>query len=135
MLHTRLNRAFRSVFRFVSDNNSDIFCIVCTQTAFFIEKQKALGDFQIIFEIIFASFVPDLIGYNGKGRRSPCRPIWGHCADMLRERDGVAPKEIVPVSLFDILTFLFLILSDLWMYAVPVPCRCPCFPPFFYLNG
>ena len=42
MLHTRLNRAFRSVFRFVSYNISDVFCIVCTQTAFFIEKQNAL---------------------------------------------------------------------------------------------
>ena len=45
VLHTRFNRAFRSVFRFVSDNFSDIFCIVCTQTAFFIEKHEALGDF------------------------------------------------------------------------------------------
>ena len=62
VLHTSLNRAFRSVFRFVSDNISDNFCIVCTQTAFFIKKQKALGDFQIIFQIIFASFVPDLTG-------------------------------------------------------------------------
>ena len=65
MLHTRFNRAFRSVFRFVSDDFSDDFsdnfCIVCTQTAFFTEKLKALGDFQIIFNIIFASFVPDLI--------------------------------------------------------------------------
>ena len=57
---TRFNRAFRSVFRFVSDNISDNICIVCTQTAFFIEKQKALDDFQIIFQTIFASFVPDL---------------------------------------------------------------------------
>ena len=56
-----IKRAFRSVFRFVSDNISDHFCIFCTQTAFFIEKQKALGDFQIIFQIFFASFVPDLI--------------------------------------------------------------------------
>ena len=46
MLHTRFNRAFRFVCRFVSDHISDNFCIVCTQTAFFIEKQKALGDFQ-----------------------------------------------------------------------------------------
>ena len=61
MLHTRFNRAFPSVFRFVSDNTSGNFCIVCTQIAFFTEKLKALGDFQIIFNIIFASFVPDLI--------------------------------------------------------------------------
>ena len=60
VLYTRLNRAFRSVFRFASDNISDNFCIVCTQTAFFIEKQKAFGDFQIIFKIILASFVPGL---------------------------------------------------------------------------
>ena len=60
VLHTRFNSAFRSVFRFVSDNISDNFCIVCTQTAFFIEKQKALGDFQVIFQKIFALFVPDL---------------------------------------------------------------------------
>ena len=59
-VRTRFNRAFRSVFRFVSDNISDNFCIVCTQTAFFIEKQKALGDFQIFFQIIFASFVSGL---------------------------------------------------------------------------
>ena len=39
-----MNRAFCSVFRFVSDNISDHFCIVCTQTAFFIKKRKALGD-------------------------------------------------------------------------------------------
>ena len=66
MLHTRFNRAFHSVFRFVSDNISDNFCIVCTQTALFIEKQKALDDFPIIFQIIFASFVPDLkTGDNG----------------------------------------------------------------------
>ena len=62
VLHTRFNRAFRSVFRFVSDDFSDDFsdnfCIVCTQTAFFIKKQKALCDFQIIFETSFASFVP-----------------------------------------------------------------------------
>ena len=56
----RFNRAFRSVFRFVSDDISDNFCIVCTQTAFFIEKQKPHGDLQIIFQMIFASFVPDL---------------------------------------------------------------------------
>ena len=37
------------------------FCTACTQTAFVIQKLKALGDFQIIFNIIFASFVPDLI--------------------------------------------------------------------------
>ena len=61
MLHTRFNRAFRSVFRFVSDNFSDNFCILCAQTAFFIRKQKALGDFQIFFQTICASFVPDLI--------------------------------------------------------------------------
>ena len=48
VLHKRLTRFFRSVFRFVSDNISGNFCIVCTQTAFFIKKQKALGDFQII---------------------------------------------------------------------------------------
>ena len=36
------------------------FCTACTQTAFVIQKLKALGDFQIIFPIIFASFVPDL---------------------------------------------------------------------------
>ena len=35
-------------------------CIVCTQTAFFIEKQKALDDFQIVYQIIFASFAPDV---------------------------------------------------------------------------
>ena len=64
MLHTRFNRAFRSVFRFVSDIISDYFCIVCTQTAFFIEKKKALGDFQTILQIIFASFVPDLKEYK-----------------------------------------------------------------------
>ena len=40
--------AFRSVFRFVSDNILDHFCIICTHTAFLIKKQKALGDFQII---------------------------------------------------------------------------------------
>ena len=45
VLHTRFNRAFRSVFRFVSENISDNFRIVYTQTAFFVEKQKALGDF------------------------------------------------------------------------------------------
>ena len=59
VLHTRFNRAFRPVFRFVSDN----FGIVCTHTAFFIEKKKALGDFQIV-QIIFASFVPDLSAYS-----------------------------------------------------------------------
>ena len=48
VLHTRFNRACRSVFRFVSDNVSDKLCIVCTQTALLIKKQKALGDFQII---------------------------------------------------------------------------------------
>ena len=62
VLHTRLNRAFRSAFRFVSDNIPDNFCIVCTQTAFFIKKQKALGDFRIILKIILASFVPSLKG-------------------------------------------------------------------------
>ena len=60
VLHTRLNRAFRSVFRFFSDNISDRFCIVCTQPAFFIKKQKDLGDFQITFQTKFASSVPDL---------------------------------------------------------------------------
>ena len=60
VLHTRFNRAFRSVFRFVSESFSYNFCIVYTQTAFFIKKQKALGDFQIIFQTIFASFLPDL---------------------------------------------------------------------------
>ena len=61
-LHTyEIYRAFRSVFRFVSDNILDIFCSVCTctQTAFLIEKQKALGDFQITFQMIFAPFAPD----------------------------------------------------------------------------
>ena len=67
MLHTRVNRAFRSVFRFVSDTFSDNFCIVCTQTAFFIKKQKALGGFQIIFHLVFASFVPDLSVHVGEG--------------------------------------------------------------------
>ena len=46
IIHTRLNHAFRSVFRFVSDNISDSICIVCTQTAFFIQRvfyQKAKG--------------------------------------------------------------------------------------------
>ena len=62
VLHTRFHRAFRSVFRCVSDNMSDNVCIVCTQTAFFVKKQKALGDFQIIFQINFALFVPDLTG-------------------------------------------------------------------------
>ena len=43
VLHARFNRAFRSVFPFVSDKTVlDIFLIVCTQTAF------------------FASFAPDL---------------------------------------------------------------------------
>ena len=60
MLHTTFNRAFRTVFQFVSNNISDIFCIVCSQTAFFIKKQKASGDFRIIFQIIFAPFIPDL---------------------------------------------------------------------------
>ena len=60
MPHTKFNRAFRSVFRFVSDNISEKKCIVCTQSAFFIEKLKVLGDFQIIFQTILASFVPDL---------------------------------------------------------------------------
>ena len=64
VLHTRFDRAFRSVFRFVSDNISDNFCIVRTQTAFLMEKRKALGAFQIIFRIIFASFVPDLSMYR-----------------------------------------------------------------------
>ena len=60
VLHTRFNRAFRSLFRFASDNTPEKNCIVCTQTAFVLEKQKALGDFQIIFQILFALFVPDL---------------------------------------------------------------------------
>ena len=47
--HTRFNRVFRSVFRCFSDNISDNFCTVCTQTAFLIKKQKALGDFQLFF--------------------------------------------------------------------------------------
>ena len=51
VLHTVLNRAFRSVFRFVSDYISDKFCIVCTHTALF---------YQIIFQIIFTSLVPGL---------------------------------------------------------------------------
>ena len=38
--YERLNRAFRSVFRFVSDSISDIFCIVSTQTAFYNQKAK-----------------------------------------------------------------------------------------------
>ena len=50
-------RAFRSVFRFVSDSIiSDICCVVCTHTALFIKKQKTLRDFQIIFQIIFALY-------------------------------------------------------------------------------
>ena len=54
-------RAFRSVFRFVSDNISGNVCVVCTHTAFFLAKKpKALRDFHIIFQIVFASFVPGL---------------------------------------------------------------------------
>ena len=51
-------RAFHSVFRFVLDNISDIFCVVCTHTAFSIKKLKAPRDFQKIFQMLFASFVP-----------------------------------------------------------------------------
>ena len=51
VLHTVLNRDFRSVFRSVSDYISDKFCIVCTHTALF---------YQIIFQIIFTSLVPGL---------------------------------------------------------------------------
>ena len=47
VLRTRLNRAFRSVFRFISDDISDNFCVVCTHTAFFIKKQRAYRDFQV----------------------------------------------------------------------------------------
>ena len=41
VLHTtKFYRAFRSVFRFVSDDISDIFCSFCTQTAFFYRKAE-----------------------------------------------------------------------------------------------
>ena len=66
VLHTTwMNRVFRCVFRFVSDISSisDHICIACTETAFFIKKQKALGDFQIIFQLSVASFVPDLSSF------------------------------------------------------------------------
>ena len=33
---------------------------MCPNCIFYRKKQKALGDFQIIFQIFFASFVPDL---------------------------------------------------------------------------
>ena len=49
-LHTRFNRALRFVFGFVSENISEKISIDCTQTAFFIEKQKDLGDFQKFFQ-------------------------------------------------------------------------------------
>ena len=60
VLHTRLHRAVRTVFRSVSDIISDNFCVVCTHIAFFIKKQKALRDVQILFQLMFASFVPSL---------------------------------------------------------------------------
>ena len=63
MLHTRFTRAFRCVFRFVSDCNvSDISCVVFAQTAFFTKKQKALIYFHVIFQIIFASLYRTLVG-------------------------------------------------------------------------
>ena len=59
MLHTRLSRAFRSVFRFVSDNIPDNFASFVPTLHFFIKKQKALH-VQITSQIIFVSFVPGL---------------------------------------------------------------------------
>ena len=61
MLHAKLNLSLSVPFFGLFQIISDKFCIVCTQTAFLIKKQKALGDFQIIFQIFFASFVPDLL--------------------------------------------------------------------------
>ena len=56
----------RFSFRFsVCFNISHNFCIVCTQPAFFVDTQRVLGDFQIIFQIIFASFVPDFTNPRG----------------------------------------------------------------------
>ena len=40
VLRTRLNRAFRSVFRFVSDDVSHHFRVVCTRTAFLSKSEK-----------------------------------------------------------------------------------------------
>ena len=56
VLPTRLNRAVRSVFFLVSQNISH-FCVVCTQTASF-------RDFQMIFQIFFASFAPALTMFS-----------------------------------------------------------------------
>ena len=60
MLHTRLNRAFHSVFLLVSDNNLDNFCIVCTQAAFLLSKSERLSVISRYFFRYFASFVPNL---------------------------------------------------------------------------
>ena len=57
MLHTRFNRAFRSVFGLFQIIFQIIFASFVPKLHFFIKKEKALGDFQIIFQILFASFV------------------------------------------------------------------------------
>ena len=45
--------AFRSVFRFVSDNISDIVCVACTHTTFLIKKVEGSLSFSDYVSVLF----------------------------------------------------------------------------------
>ena len=57
-----------------------------------MEKQKALSDFQIIFQIIFASFVPDLTVYRPKTRQ-----VGDRCG-LLQPARNSAQQQVQAVS-------------------------------------